>query len=194
MGAQMMYYLRMYDYRMNFVSEAVANGALRIVEKKRPDGKTERIIESGDGANIKNVVEILKDATPMVGNAEAVNRLFTAYMAGIRANNKGFETLNFGKDVTKADLDKALSAVNNNQQLKTIFDKARGEYNAYNRDLIKFLVETGALEKSVADRLTAENDYIPFYREQNGVAQLIIGNEAPIRIGSIKEQIGRAHV
>jgi hypothetical protein len=188
MGTQMMYYLRMYDQRMNMVSQAVAAGAPSIVEKKRPDGKTERIIEAKEGPNIKNVVEILKDANPMVGNAEAVNRLFTAYMAAIRADNKGFESLNFGEDVTRADLDKALSVVENNKELKAIFDKARGEYNEYNRNLIKFLVETGALSKKVAERLTAENDYIPFYREQNGVAQLLIGGEAPIRIGSIKEQ------
>ena len=188
LGTQMMYYLRMYDQRMNMVSQAVSAGAPVIREVKRPDGKTERIIEAKEGPNIKNVVEILKDANPMVGNAEAVNRLFTAYMAAIRADNKGFESLNFGEDVTRADLDKALSVVENNKPLKDIFDKARGEYNEYNRNLIKFLVETGALSKKVAERLTAENDYIPFYREQNGVAQLLIGGEAPIRIGSIKEQ------
>jgi hypothetical protein len=188
LGTQMMYYLRMYDQRMNMVSQAVAAGAPTIREVKRPDGKTERIIEAKEGANIKNVVNILKEANPMVGNAEAVNRLFTAYMAAIRADNKGFESLNFGEDVTREDLDKALSVVNNNQKLKDIFDKARGEYNEYNRNLIQFLVETGALSKKVAERLTAENDYIPFYREQNGVAQLLIGGEAPIRIGSIKEQ------
>ena len=188
MGTQMMYYLRMYDQRMNMVSQAVANGAPRIVEKTRPDGKIERIIEAKAGPSIKGVVNTLKDANPMVGNAEAVNRLFTAYMAGIRANNKGFDSLHFGEDVTQADLDKALSVVNNNKALKDIFDKARGEYNEYNRNLVNFLVETGALNKKVAERLTAENDYIPFYREQNGVAQLLIGGEAPIRIGSIKEQ------
>jgi hypothetical protein len=36
--------------------------------------------------------------------------------------------------------------------------------------------------------LLRENDYIPFYRERNGVAELLIGGESPIRIGSIAEQ------
>ena len=187
-GTQMMYYLRMYDQRMNMVSQAVATGAPNLVEKKRADGKVERVLEAKPGASIKSVVEILKDANPMVGNAEAVNRLFTGYMAAIRANNKGFESLNFGEDVTQADLDKALSVVQNNPKLKAIFDKARNEYNTYNRNLIEFVVETGAMSKKVADRLLAENDYIPFYRERGGVAELLIGNESPIRIGSIKEQ------
>jgi hypothetical protein len=34
----------------------------------------------------------------------------------------------------------------------------------------------------------AEDDYIPFYRERKGVVELVIGNESPIRIGSIAEQ------
>lgn len=188
LGTQMMYYLRMYDMRMNMVSEAVANGAPSLVTKTRKDGKTERLLEAKEGPNIKRTVEILREANPMVGNAEAVNRLFTAYMAGIRADNKGFDTLNFGEDVTPEMLKDALSVVNNNPALKKIFDNARSEYNAYNRNLIEFLVETGAVSQDVANRLMAENDYIPFYRERGGVAELLIGKEAPIKIGSIKEQ------
>jgi hypothetical protein len=187
-GSQMIYYLRMYDQRMNMVSQAVGTGAPVIAEKQRKDGKVERVIEAQEGPSIKGVVETLKDASPMVGNGEAVNRLFTAYMAGIRADSKGFESLNFGEDVTRADLDSALSVVNSNPKLKAIFDKARGEYNEYNRNLINFVVETGALSKKTAARLLAENDYIPFYRERNGVAELLIGNETPIKIGSIKSQ------
>jgi len=187
-GSQMIYYLRMYDQRMNMVSQAVGTGAPVIAEKTRKDGKVERVIEAQEGPSIKGVVETLKDANPMVGNGEAVNRLFTAYMAAIRADNKGFESLNFGEGVTRADLDSALSVVNGNPELKAIFDKARGEYNEYNRNLINFVVETGALSKKTAARLLAENDYIPFYRERNGMAELLIGNEAPIRIGSIKSQ------
>ena len=188
LGTQMMYYLRMYDMRMNMVSEAVANGAPSLVTKTRKDGKTERLLEAKEGPNIKRTVEILREANPMVGNAEAVNRLFTAYMAGIRADNKGFDTLNFGEDVTPEMLKDALSVVNNNPALKKIFDNARSEYNAYNRNLVEFLVETGAVSQDVVNRLMAENDYIPFYRERGGVAELLIGKEAPIKIGSIKEQ------
>jgi len=188
LGTQMMYYLRMYDQRMNFVAQAVANGAPSLVTKTRKDGKIERLIEAKQGPSIKRTVEILRDANPMVGNAEAVNRLFTAYMAGIRADNKGFDTLNFGEGVTPEMLKDALSVVNNNSALKKIFDNARSEYNAYNRNLVEFLVETGAISRDVANRLMAENDYIPFYRERGGVAELLIGKEAPIRIGSIKEQ------
>lgn len=187
-GYQMMYFLRMYDQRMNFVSQSVANGALRRVEKTRPDGKKEYVIEAGGGASLKNVVEILKEAGPMVGNGEAINRIFTTYMSAIRAKDKGFASLHFGTELTQADLDKAMDAVNGNKAVKDIFEEARKEYNEYNRDMMNFAVQSGAIPADLAARLLKENDYIPWYREERGVALLQIGNEAPIRIGSIAEQ------
>ena len=187
-GYQMMYFLRMYDQRMNFVAQSVANGALRRVEKTRPDGRKEFVIEAGGGASLKNVVEILKQSGPMVGNGEAINRIFTTYMSAIRAKDKGFASLHFGNDLTQADLDKAMAVVNGNAKVKAIFEEARKEYNEYNRDMLNFAVQSGAIPAALAERLLKENDYIPWYREENGVALLQIGNESPIRIGSIKEQ------
>ncbi len=187
-GSQMLYYLRMYDQRMNFVSQAVGNGAPQIVEKTRADGRKEYVIEAKDGANIKNVVQILSKAQPMVGNAEAVNRTFTMYLAALRAQRVGLAALNFGGDVTQDMLDNAINLVERTPGLKEIFDNARNEYNAYNRDLMKFLASTGAISEELANRLAATNDYIPFYREQNGNAMLIIGGENPIRIGNIADQ------
>ena len=187
-GTQMLYYLRMYDQRMNFVSQAISNGAPAITEKTRADGKVERLVESKESANIHNVVQILKEANPMVGNAEAVNRQFTMYMAALRAQNKGLSALNFGEDVTQELLDQTMAAIKATPGLEAVFKRARDEYNAYNRNLVSFVVSTGALSKDVAKRLLSENDYIPFYRERNGVAELLIGGESPIRIGSIAEQ------
>ena len=187
-GTQMLYYLRMYDQRMNFVSQAVGNGALQIVEKTRKDGSIERIIEAGGGASIKNVVQILKQANPLVGNGEAVNRLFTMYMSAIRAEDKGFASLHFGEDLTPAELKQAKASVDKNPEVKKIFDAARGEYNQYNKDMMNFLAQTGAISKETAAALTKNNDYIPWYRQRNGVAELVIGSESPIKIGNIAEQ------
>jgi hypothetical protein len=187
-GTQMMYYLRMYDQRMNFVSQAVGNGALQIVEKTRKDGSIERVIEAGGGASIANTVQILKQATPLVGNGEAVNRLFTMYMSAIRAEDKGFAALHFGEDLTPSDLKAAKASIDKNPEVKKIFDAARAEYNAYNKDMMNFLAQTGAISKETAAALTKNNDYIPWYRERNGVAELVIGSESPIKIGNIKEQ------
>ena len=187
-GSQMMYYLRMYDQRMNFVSQAVGNGALGITEKERADGKKEFIIESKEGPSIKGVVDILKGAKPFIGNGEAVNRMFTMYLSAIRGERVGFDKLNFGSETTEADLNGVRRKVESDPALKEIFELARNEYNAYNRNMIDFVVNTGALSEQVGAELTSENDYIPFYRERNGAAELLIGDAAPIRIGSIAEQ------
>lgn len=193
-GTQMLYYLRTYDQRMNMVSQSVANGAPEILEKKRADGQTERIVESTNGASLKGIVNTLKDAKQYIGNGEAVNQVFTTYMAAIRAANKGIETLNFGTDadgkpvLTQAMLDEVTNLVNANPALKKTFEDARKEYNEYNRDMLNFVASTGALSKALVQKLVAENDYIPFYRERKGVVELVIGNESPVRIGSIAEQ------
>ncbi len=193
-GTQMLYYLRSYDQRMNIVSKAVSDGAPSIREIKRDDGRVERLVETTGGASIAGVVNKLKDATQYIGNGEAVNQVFTTYMAAIRAKNKGIETLNFGKDkdgkpvLTQEMLDEVTALVNKNKELKAIFEEARTEYNKYNRDLLDFVASTGALSKALVKKLVAEDDYIPFYRERKGVVELVIGNESPIRIGSIADQ------
>ena len=187
-GSQMMYYLRMYDQRMNFVSQSVANGALRIEEKTRADGRKEYLIQSKTGPSLKSTVDILKEATPLVGNGEAVNRLFTLYMSAIRAKDKGFSALHFGNNITEAELNQAKNKIDANEELKDVFNRARDEYNNYNRNQLAFVAQTGALSKDLVARLLKENDYIPWYRQRNGVAELIIGNENPIRVGSIAEQ------
>ena len=106
----------------------------------------------------------------------------------IRAEDKGFATLHFGEDLTHGDLKAAKAAVERNPQVKKIFEAARAEYNQYNKDMMNFLAQTGAISKETAANLTKNNDYIPWYRERNGVAELVIGGESPIKIGNIKEQ------
>lgn len=185
-GAQMMYYLRMYDQRMNFTAQAVGNGALTLRDIKRADGRTEHIIESEKGPCPASVVNILKDAP--AGSPAAAQRLFTLYMSAIRAKDKGIDALNFGGQVTQAHLNQAMQAVEATPGLKENFEKARAEYNTYNRNMIKLLERTGVITPEVSAELTKNNDYIPWYRERNGVAELVIGKESPIRIGSIAEQ------
>ena len=193
-GTQMLYYLRSYDQRMNIVAKAVSDGAPAIKEVTRDDGRVERLVETTGSASIAGVVNKLKDAKQYIGNGEAVNQVFTTYMAAIRAKNKGIETLNFGTDkdgkpvLTEAMLDEVTNLVNKNEPLRKVFEEARTEYNKYNRDLLDFVASTGALSKALVKKLVAEDDYIPFYRQRKGVVELVIGNENPIRIGSIAEQ------
>lgn len=178
----MMYFARMSDQRHSFVAEIANNGTLKLKDTKRPDGRTEKIIESERGASLKDISQALLGAG--VGNAEATGRLFTLYLAAERAQRVGIEKLNFSGRITKAELDKALQFGRSN----AAFQKARELYNDYNRGLIEFAVETGALGKEEGARLAKTNDYVPFYRMRGGNVELIIGSENPIRIGDIKSQ------
>ena len=189
-GFQMLYYLRMYDQRMNFVAQSVGNGALQRVEKIRADGRKEYIIESVKGPSIRSVAEILKRAAPLVGSPDGASRLFTLYLAGIRAKNPnvGLEALGFNGKITQAELDSANRAIENTPGLKDLFDQARAEYNAYNEGLVRFAAQTHALPRAVVEKLLASKDYIPYYRQRNGVVELLIGGENPVKIGNIKEQ------
>jgi hypothetical protein len=185
-GTQMMYYLRMSDQRMSFVQQAVGRGVPQLVGYKRKDGQTEYLIESKEGVNLSSVVDTLKDAPGM--NAEAANRLFTLYLANKRAENPnvGYDKLNYG--ISKEQIQRAASQIDNNPEVRAVFEKARKQYNEYNRSLMKFMEDTGALSPEEAKRLASTNDYIPYYRERNGNAELVIGGEGTFKVGNLKDQ------
>ena len=183
-GTQMMYYLRMSDQRMSFVQQAVGRGVPQLVGYKRKDGQTEYLIESKEGVNLSSVVDTLKDAPGM--NAEAANKLFTLYLAGKRAERVGYNKLNFSK--TESEIRSAVTQIESNKELLGVFEKARTQYNNYNRNLMKFMESTGAMSKEVAEQLASTNDYIPYYRERNGNAELVIGGEGTFKMGSLKDQ------
>jgi hypothetical protein len=183
-GMQMMYYLRMADQKMSFVQQAAGRGVPQIMEYTRKDGQKERLIESVDGANLADVVDTLKDAPGM--NAEAANKLFTLYLAAKRGDRVGYDKLNFG--VPEDQIRTNVAKIEANKEVRAVFEKAREQYNAYNRDLMRFMGQTGTLTAEEAKRLADTNDYIPYYREENGNAMLVIGGEGTFKVGSLAEQ------
>ena len=183
-ATQLMYFLRMHDQRMSWTSEIASNGALDLVPAK--DGKG-LIIESIPGANLKEMAAALKGAN--VGNTEATTRVFTMYLAAIRAKRVGLNKLNFGPKVTQQMLDDAMAAVNRDPATKDAFEKAAKIYAKYNEGLINFAAKTGALSKDVAKELLKDGDYVPFYRTRNdGSVVLDIGGAPPIKIGNLVDQ------
>ena len=186
-ATQLMYFLRMNDQRLNWTAEIASNGPIDIIEKTRKDGRIERIIESKAGANLKQVAEILRGAD--VGSPQAANELFTFYLAGLRAKNKGLEKLNFSKDVTPELISRVMKKIEGNAKTKAAFEKAREVYNNYNDGLINFAVKTGAIDKEKAAALLKERDYVPFYRADNrGEIFLEIGGAPAVKIGNLKDQ------
>ena len=183
-GTQMMFFLRMADQKMSFTQQAVANGVPQKVAIKRADGRTEYVIESQKGANLANIAKTLGKAPGM--NPAAANRLFTLYLAGKRAERVGADVLNF--DVSEQDLKNAVAKIEANKELHDVFEDARNQYNEYNRNLVNFLQDMGVISKETAASLSKSNDYIPYYRDRNGEAELVIGGEGTYRVGSLKDQ------
>jgi hypothetical protein len=187
-GTQLMYYLRMFDQGINWVAQTASHGPMSIIEKKRADGKVERIIETKEGASLLKVSQALKEAD--VGDANAANQLFTFYLAAKRAKNKGLSKLNFGENVTQEMLDKVMARIESDPKTAKAFANAADIYNEYNKGLINFGVQTGRFSKEEAAKLLKENDYVPFYRinKTTGEVWLDIGGADPVHIGNIKEQ------
>jgi len=183
-GTQMMFFLRMADQKMSFTQQAAANGVPQKVAIKRADGRTEYVIESQKGANLANIAKTLGKAPGM--NPAAANRLFTLYLAGKRAERVGADVLNF--DVSEQDLKNAVGKIEANKELHDVFEDARNQYNEYNRNLVNFLQDMGVISKETAASLSKSNDYIPYYRDRNGEAELVIGGEGTYRVGSLKDQ------
>jgi hypothetical protein len=187
-GTQMMYYLRMYDQRMNFTAQSVANGALDVREVQRRDGEREFIVESQTGPSLRQVAVTLKGAARLVGDVDATSRLFTLYLAAKRAERVGFDKLNLrDPKITEQKLRDTVAQVRSVEGLQDIFDNARDIYNQYNENLVRFAQKAGVLSKKDADALLASKDYIPWYRERNGVAELALGGLTPIKLGNVKD-------
>jgi hypothetical protein len=181
---QTQYYLRFGEQRNQFVQQSVTNG---VVQLNRGDKGT-FTIDGKAGANIAHIAETLRDAG--LGNEQNVEGLFTTYLAGIRAKQDGvgIEKLNFDNKITEADLKAVNAYIESNPKARDAFAKARAEYNAYNKNLLKFVADSGAITREEAARLSSK-EYVPFYREDaSGVVNLIVGSEKPIRIGNIKDQ------
>jgi hypothetical protein len=184
-ATQMMYYLRMHDQRMSFVSEITSNGPLDLV--KASDGKG-FVIRSVKGANLVDMVAALGKAR--VGNTEATKRVFTLWMLAQRTKTVGLNKLDFSGKVTQELLDEVERNVAADQQTSKAFKEASDIYAKYNEGLINFAVKTGAISKKDADIMLQNKNFIPFYRQRPNSQEVFleIGGAPAIKIGNLTDQ------
>lgn len=177
------YYLRFGEQRSQYATQALTNGTLHL--KKLADNKG-YIYESRPGANMMQVAQALSKAG--IKNDTQAEAMFTAYVAGLRAEKVGWEKLNL-KDPAKAKAEHAevMAYLKQNQQAKDAFVEANKIYQEYNNGLIDFLVQTGAMKEKEAAELKAL-PYVPFYRMNGDVLELMVDKERPVRIGNIKDE------
>lgn len=179
-ATQMMYFLRMHDQGIAWTQAVLTKGPLKLVK----DNKGYLMLQTGDGPNIKKMVEALKDAN--VGNPEATKKLFTTYLLAERAEIVGYDKLksDLGIGVSHKDLKEVLDLGRKN----AAFQEAKKIYNEHNNGLIDALVDSGAMSKEDAAKLKNKS-YVPYYRiDKNGEVNMFLGGEGTVRIGDIKNQ------
>ena len=183
---QAMYSYTKADQKMPLVLSALSNGPLEVYE----DAKGLKGIRSTGKDSAKDVFAAVGDIPDRYGNEAAKMQMATMYLIAQRAANKGLAKLDLGAlGITQQEVDAAMAAAEANDQLRGALEKVRERYNAYNKGMIEFLAETGAITKAEARDFLRDGDYVPYYRvKENGIAELVFGGERTIRIGDIRHQ------
>jgi hypothetical protein len=181
-ASQMIYNLLMHGQRTNITSETVTNGA-RIFHIDPVTG--ERTIRASGGPGGKDIVAALQESKK--GNDQALNEMFTAYSAAKRAEVVGYKKLLADGEISANISPAMLEAAKKSGDADPAFVKAFELYQKYNNGLIDNLAQSGYISTAKATEFKNKN-YVPYYRSRGGNVDLIIGNESPIRIGSLKDQ------
>lgn len=179
-----LYFIRMADQRNNIVAQTVTKGTFSLVDLPGAKGDTQKALRS-TGVSLKSVFEPLKEAG--IGNEAFTTNALSKYLIAYRVltGGRGADVVDIKGRVTDADLRRWFDEGNKIPQ----FVEVRKRYNEYNKGLINFLVQTGAISKELGAKLTKLENYVPLYRKMAGdEVGLIIGDEKPIRIGDLKNQ------
>jgi hypothetical protein len=179
------YFLRFGQQRTQFATQFLTNGPVKLVGQDTKRGK-EFTYESKPGANLVQMADALEKSG--MGNGTQLEAMFTAYMAGKRAKQVGWNKLNISDPaLAEREYNEVVAALNANPKGKAAFEEAAKIYKEYNAGLLDFLVQTGYMTKEKAAELKAI-DYVPYYRVKSGELQLLVDKETPVRIASIKDQ------
>ena len=135
--------------------------------------------------------EVFAEVDKLPGNAEGKNALATMYMVAQRVANVGLDKAGWGDMSFSAEkLAETTRYVDANPDLKKKLEAVREKYNAYNKDLVQLLVDTGTIPKELGARLLRDGDYVSMYRvDKHGQAELMMGSQT-IRLGDIRYQRG----
>lgn len=115
------------------------------------------------------------------GNGAAKAALATDYMKAIRGLRVGPEKLGSSKE----KLQETLDYVNQRPELKQALEAFRAKYNEYNTALVKFVEASGGITPEQAKEFLEHGDYIPFYRNNDGVLEISFGDSQFVKMGDI---------
>jgi hypothetical protein len=183
------YFMRLGDQVSTAAGQFILHGPMKIVHEII-NGVKEFRYQSQKGATLVGVTEHLgKLAKSLTVSDTEAERMATVLIAGERANAvpDGWKRLASDRAAAvKAEYDADTMTLRANPQAKAFFEALRKEYKAYNDGQLDFAVDTDFMSRAEAERLK-RLPYIPFYRIENGVVQLITADEKPRTIGNIKD-------
>jgi hypothetical protein len=181
---QAMYNVRKADQKMPQVYTVLNSGPLELYK----DDKGFIGIRSSNKNAGKDVFQAIADVPLSSGKAKV--DVATAYLVAQRAVSKSgqIDTQRL-LGIDEAEVRAVLAEVDRNPALKKALENVREKYNAYNKGMIDFNVATGAMTKEQGEELTKAGDYVPYYRvTENGMAELVYGDNTIISIGDIRSQ------
>ena len=185
LAADTEYFMRMLDNKNGVVEGSVVLGTPIIKDLKGRAGQIEKTI-SHEGMSLLDVFKTIKGSG--IGNEAFTTEAISKYLIAYRAlkGGLGADVVDIKNRVTEADLKKWLADGEKIPQ----FVEFRKKYNEYNKGLINFAVQSGALSEKKAQELLKNENYVPYYRvdRNSGFVELLIGNATPIRIGDFKNQ------
>ena len=181
---QTMYNVLKADQKMPLTYTVMSRGPLELY-------KDEKGLYGVRSTNKNSAVDVFEAINELpYGNSKQKMAMAQAYLVAQRALNKGVEKLDIGAlGIKESDLQAAVAAANADPALGKALEKVRTIYNAYNKGMIDFLAQTGAITKAQAEKLNAGKDYVPFYRvDANGNANLVFDSGTMVSIGDIRRQ------
>ena len=180
-AAQTMYFLRKADARMSHVYSVLSTGALKRVKA----AKGHFVIEGGHSASAVDLFE----AIGKLKGTSTEQKMATAdmYMKAIRAKRVGVSKMDLGT-TTEAELNQLLKEVDSDPEQKAAMAEVRRVYNDYNRGMIEFLADSGAIPKALARELLKHGDYVPYYRVRGNIGEMMFDDEHPITVGDLRHQ------
>jgi hypothetical protein len=180
------YLLRFGEQRSMYAGQFMTNGRVSLVKTVTPEGAA-YTYESKKGVSLLDAAEALSKGN--FENDTKAEDVLTIYEAGARANQVGWDKLNFENAAeAKAEYNAVMAQLAKNKVQEDAVKAASKLYREYNAGLMDFLVETGAISREKAAELKSLS-YVPFYRiAGSGDVQLMIDKERPFRIGNIKDE------
>lgn len=181
---QTMYNVLKADQKMPLTYTVMSRGPLELY-------KDEKGLYGVRSTNKNSAVDVFEAINELpYGDSKQKMAMAQAYLVAQRALNKGVEKLDIGAlGIKESDLQAAIAAANADPALGKALEKVRTIYNAYNKGMIDFMAQTGAITKAQAEKLNAGKDYVPFYRvDANGNANLVFDSGTMVSIGDIRRQ------